>query len=155
MRILICGDREWSDLDLIKECLNLIRKRVKAVVHGGARGADKLAGEAALVLKIELVEVYHADWSKYGRAAGPVRNQKMLDCGEPDIGWAFHDHILRSKGTRDMLRRLRKAEKPNALISHEGVTIWKPQSTSGAETKDAPSGKLAQGLLIDLVRECC
>jgi hypothetical protein len=155
MRILICGDREWSDLDLIKECLNLFRGHVKAVVHGGARGADKLAGQAALELKIELVEVYHADWSKYGRAAGPVRNQKMLDCGEPDIGWAFHDHILRSKGTRDMLRRLRKAGKPNALISHEGVSTWKIESTSGVLTRDAPSGKDAQGLLIELANGCC
>lgn len=154
MRILICGDREWSDLDLIKECLGLFSGKVEAVVHGGARGADKLAGQAALELKIGLVEVYHADWSKYGRAAGPVRNQKMLDCGEPDLVWAFHDHILRSKGTRDMLKRARKAEKPNALISHEGVSTWRIESGSGAQTKDAPSGTRAHDLLIDHASGC-
>ena len=51
------------------------------------------------------IAVYPADWKKYGRAAGPIRNLQMLDNGKPDICYAFHDCIEKSKGTKDMVNR--------------------------------------------------
>ena len=51
------------------------------------------------------VQVYEADWKKYGKLAGPKRNQQMLDEGMPDLVVAFHADIKNSKGTFDMVNR--------------------------------------------------
>ena len=109
LRVLVCGDREWTDLAPITR--ELKRCRPAVVIHGGARGADTLAGTAARILKMQ-VEVFPADWERYGKAAGPMRNQQMLDEGKPDLVLAFHEHLEKSKGTKDMIRRAEKAGVP-------------------------------------------
>ena len=76
------------------------------VVEGGAKGADSLAKKVANKLGIEVRE-YPAEWDKYGRAAGPIRNQEML--GEkPDLVLAFHSNIEKSKGTKNMITLARR-----------------------------------------------
>ncbi len=115
MRVLVCGDRNWSDMDLIK-CA-LVDIEATEVVHGGCRGADLLGLEAAEFLGLDVV-AYPADWNRYGRAAGPIRNQQMLDMGEPDMVFAFHNDIDASRGTKDMLRRADIAGVPNQLFTH-------------------------------------
>lgn len=105
-RLLVCGDRNWDDLAAIKAWLKLLKPRV--VIHGAARGADTLAGEAARQLKIEVV-VFPAQWARYGRGAGPIRNQQMIDEGRPDTVLAFHADLAASRGTKDMLDRARRA----------------------------------------------
>ena len=76
------------------------------IIHGGASGADNLAGEAAKELGFE-VEVYPADWKTYGKSAGPIRNRQMIN-QRPDLVWAFHDNLRDSKGTKDMVRVARQ-----------------------------------------------
>jgi hypothetical protein len=75
------------------------------IVHGGAKGADSIAEEEAEKLGRD-VEVYRADWKRHGRAAGPIRNQRMLDESDPAAVFAFRcpGH---SPGTDDMVRRAR------------------------------------------------
>lgn len=82
------------------------------VVHGAARGADRMAGEWARSRREEgVIELpFPADWRRYGRAAGVLRNQRMLDEGKPDLVLAFHDDIDHSRGTKDMVRRARGAQ---------------------------------------------
>lgn len=75
-------------------------------MHGGAKGADSLAGLVARQLGFK-VEVYPANWKKYGRAAGPVRNNQMLDT-DPDVVLAFHPNLKESKGTAHCVREARK-----------------------------------------------
>ena len=48
---------------------------------------------------------FPADWNKYGKAAGVLRNQQMLDEGHPDLVVYFHKDIENSKGTKDMIIR--------------------------------------------------
>ena len=115
MRILICGDRDWSDRAAIDQVLLDLKPTL--VIEGDARGADRMAGEAADALGIEKL-VFPANWDKYKRAAGPIRNQQMLDEGHPDLVIAFHDNLAESKGTRDMVRRSMKAGLAVLLYAH-------------------------------------
>jgi len=102
-RILICGDRNYQDWIKVQEYLDTI-SRTTIIIHGGARGADSLAGNLATSLKMKVIK-FPANWDKYGKAAGVLRNQQMLDEGHPDLVVYFHKDIENSKGTRDMLKR--------------------------------------------------
>jgi hypothetical protein len=120
MRILVCGDRNWTDYDMIAEALfqeAFVKFQDVTVIEGEARGADSLAARAAVDLALK-VERYPAQWKKYGKAAGAIRNQQMLDEGRPDLVLAFHDDIEHSKGTKDMVRRARLAGIETRVITH-------------------------------------
>ncbi len=70
------------------------------LITGGAPGADSHAHRWGQ-LKCFVQKVYHADWRKHGRAAGPLRNEKMLACETVDLVIAFPG----GKGTADMVSR--------------------------------------------------
>lgn len=114
-RVILCGDRSWSDWTAIVKVLRSFDPRTTLVITGGAPGADTLAERAAEALGFQARVVMRAEWEKYGRAAGPRRNQQMLDAllgGDASdhrqvIG--FHDSLADSKGTKDMLTRSSKA----------------------------------------------
>jgi hypothetical protein len=76
------------------------------IIHGAAKGADTIAGNIANKLGFQVVSV-PAEWEKYGRAAGPIRNKIMLNM-EPDLVLAFHSDIENSKGTKNMVEIARK-----------------------------------------------
>jgi hypothetical protein len=116
MRVLICGSRDWDDV----ACIERVVQELAAadpdlvVIEGEARGADSIARDAARRLGVPVIK-YPADWVSYGRAAGPMRNQQMLDAG-PDLVVAFHPNIAESKGTRDMVMRAGRAGIPVRLV---------------------------------------
>lgn len=117
MRILICGDRNWTDVDRIKRALlRLGPRRNDTIIHGGARGADRIAGALGKVFGMRVKE-FPAQWKLYGKAAGPIRNAQMLEEGNPDVVWACHDYLDRSVGTADMVRKARKAGVPVIYIT--------------------------------------
>lgn len=118
MRVLICGSRDWTDRATIRECLEGYGPGT-VVLEGEARGADTLAREIAEELGFAVL-AFPADWKRFGRAAGPIRNQRMLDEGRPDMVIAFHDDISRSRGTADMIRRAMKRGIPTKTIRHGG-----------------------------------
>jgi hypothetical protein len=104
MRVLVCGGREyrnerevWSHLDEVQPSF---------VMEGGAGGADALAWKwATRNLPPDCRKTFEANWSADGKAAGPMRNQRMLDEGKPDLVIAFPG----GKGTADMVRRAKRA----------------------------------------------
>ncbi|KKN86896.1 hypothetical protein LCGC14_0264590 [marine sediment metagenome] len=106
MRILICGDRNWTDREAIWEYLDSIPAG-SVIIEGDARGADRIAGDIAAEMGFE-VEVYPAQWDRYGRAAGPIRNTQMLDEGKPVIVVYCHDDLDNSKGTKNMVTQATK-----------------------------------------------
>lgn len=134
MRALVTGDREWTDWDLIHQVLSRLPAGT-VVIHGGALGADLLAGSVAQELGFEELE-FRADWRRFGKAAGFLRNQRMLTIGQPDIVLAFHHDLGRSKGTADMVRRARKAGVPVEVYGGpEADTGWSDISMKAAEAE--------------------
>ena len=115
MRVLICGDRNWSSMDSIVHQLSRVKK-VTLVIAGGAKGADTMGWLAAGRLGLKS-KIFSANWEKYGKAAGPIRNQQMLDEGKPDLVLAFHPDLTKSKGTADMVRRAKKANVPVKMFT--------------------------------------
>lgn len=109
-RVLICGDREWSEAYPIRRELLRLDKEgdIEFVVHGDCRGADRISGVVAANLGID-VKREPAKWAKHGKAAGPVRNRLMEKKYKPNIGLAFHKDLRKSKGTKDMLQVLLEA----------------------------------------------
>lgn len=116
MRVLICGDREWTNWrlinDIVRECL---RPR-DTIIEGCARGADRAAEDAGKRHNIP-VKHFPANWNRDGKRAGPIRNALMLRIGQPDAVWAFHNDIENSKGTKHMVTIARKAGIPVEIYS--------------------------------------
>lgn len=118
-RLLVCGDRNWTDRELIAETLADIAgfMDISLVIEGGARGADRMAREVALTMMIPVQE-WPAAWKTHGKAAGTVRNQMMLDKGQPALVLAFHDDLRGSKGTKHMVRIAQEAGLPTRVVGH-------------------------------------
>jgi hypothetical protein len=114
MKALFCGDRNWDNEAPIRTALlELLPDTI--IIHGGARGADKMAGRVAKELGFTVIEL-PANWGRYGRAAGPIRNREMLMLN-PDIVFAFHKNIDESKGTKHMLKIAKEAGVDTILIT--------------------------------------
>lgn len=111
MRVLVCGSRTFTDESIVTRVLHGFWDSTLTVIEGGAKGADALAAFWAQTRPDGVGhEQYPADWATHGKAAGPRRNQLMLDEGKPDIVLAFVDKpLVESKGTADMVRRARMA----------------------------------------------
>ena len=89
------------------------------VIHGGARGADELGRKWAEQDDSDTpvsIEAFPADWDRYGKRAGYIRNQQMLDEGKPDIVLAFRSEG-ESKGTDMMIDLARKAGVPVYVVT--------------------------------------
>ena len=110
-RVLVCGGRDFDDHELMFRVLNGILSdrwgEGLTIIHGGARGADRLAGSWAEYKGLD-IEVYPADWKRYGKQAGFIRNAQMLEEGEPDLVVAFEGGV----GTAMMVKLAREAGVP-------------------------------------------
>lgn len=104
--VLVCGGRDFTDVAGLRSALDRLRSEVPfaRVIAGGARGADTFAAEWAVARGIS-ADVFMADWEGMGSKAGPIRNQRMLDEGKPDLVVAFPG----GRGTADMVRRAQEA----------------------------------------------
>ena len=98
-KVLVCGDRRWASRLIIMKYLEALKPSL--VIEGEAKGADTMARIAAEELGIP-VQKFPAEWGKYGKAAGPIRNKQMLD-EKPDLVLAFHFDIEGSSGTANCL----------------------------------------------------
>lgn len=127
MRLLVCGDRNWTDRDAVRARLGLLHDQpgLSAVIHGAARGADRLAGEWARDNDVREL-AYPADWATLGRRAGMVRNAMMLAQGKPNAVLAFHDNIAASRGTKNMVDRAIRGGIPVTLWTHKGSILLSP-----------------------------
>ena len=102
--VLACGGRGVENKAAVFACLDVLHscRPVAKLLHGGARGADRLAALWAERRGIP-VEAHPADWSQ-GKGAGPARNARMIAL-RPDLVIAFPG----GPGTADAVRRARAA----------------------------------------------
>jgi hypothetical protein len=117
--LLVTGDRNWDNDWIIRSEFAVIGyDKIDLVIHGDARGADTIAAAVALQHEIPTLAV-PARWSKYPKAAGPIRNSLMLKFMGivPTYVLAFHNNIESSKGTKDMLTKVKKLGIPYKLVT--------------------------------------
>lgn len=104
---LVCGGRDFADKAMFDNAMgDLIHMKgcPRAIIHGGAPGADSLAHLWAARHGTTGI-AFPADWNKHGKAAGPIRNQEMIDHGKPNLVVAFPG----GRGTADMVQKAKTA----------------------------------------------
>ena len=99
-RLLITGSRTFSDSATVRAALEPRYSPEIRLVSGHADGADKLC-EAAWEALGGRVEQFPADWKKYGRRAGLIRNERMGAL--PGIRECLAFHLDNSHGTGHMI----------------------------------------------------
>lgn len=101
MKTIIAGSRSFSDYELLRSVCD--EYEIGEVVSGTAKGADLLGEKYAKEQDIPIKQ-FPADWNRYGKRAGFLRNVEMAEYGERLI--AFWDG--ESKGTKMMIDEARK-----------------------------------------------
>ena len=115
MKLAIIGSRTFNDYGKLS---NIIQEHffgnlspINKIISGGAYGADILGENFARDFNIKK-EVYKPDWDKFGKSAGFIRNQEIVDAC--DMVLAFWDG--KSKGTQDTINKAKKAKKPTFVV---------------------------------------
>lgn len=106
MKVIVCGGRDFLDDALVDIVLDHIHKEtpITTLFQGGAPGADTLARWWARKRDVTNY-TFSADWLKHGKAAGPLRNRRMLEEGKPDMVIAFPG----GRGTANMVDQAMRA----------------------------------------------
>lgn len=112
-RVLVCGGRDYHTIEKVFEALEVIWKNSigdLVIIEGGAPGADRAArlwAQAHVEFGVRL-RSFPANWSEFGKSAGPIRNKQMLDEGKPHLCVWFPG----GKGTKNMMSLARVAGVP-------------------------------------------
>ena len=117
LRVVVAGCRNYNNYEEAKAYIDILLSKVRKeneiiIVSGGATGADAL-GERYAEENGLSVERYLADWDRYGRRAGPIRNKQMAEVC--DFVICFWDG--KSRGTKSMIEYAKQAKKPLRVIS--------------------------------------
>lgn len=101
--VLVCGSRDYDDHKFIFEQLNILflKYGIKKIISGGCSGADSLAEKYAKNNNLPIT-IIKANWKKYGKKAGPMRNKKMIKL-KPNIVVAFSSKHYLTPGTKNMV----------------------------------------------------
>jgi|TARA_R100000501_G_C2627398_1_gene121346 hypothetical protein len=114
-KVAVVGSRHFTDYNKLSSTIQEILSHYDfehpqhlkvEFVSGGASGADQLCETYARNNGCS-IKIFHANWSLYGKKAGPLRNQEIVNYA--DIIIAFWDG--RSRGTKSTLtiaKQLRK-----------------------------------------------
>lgn len=132
--VLVCGGRDFGDKGMVWGMLDSLHamRPITRIVHGDAKGADKLASDWARSRGVGQ-DRFPADWKNLGRSAGPIRNAEMLVKSRPDLCVAFPGR----RGTADMMRRATRAKVAVMTVRSDG--------SLGSDGTTQPSRLDAQG----------
>lgn len=113
MRVLVTGSRELTSVTPVYHALRLASEQAGGLEHLIVRhghcpkGADAYAHKWCSALPEVTEERRPADWDRYGKAAGFIRNKAMVDEGGIDLVLAFPRG--RARGTVDCIDHARAA----------------------------------------------
>lgn len=116
--ILLTASREWRDPALMRASFLAIQHRFSGaslgLVHGGARGGDRMGGGLATELgwAVDPMPCTDADWRRYGYSAGHRRNAAMIASRQFLGAVAFPLGL--SAGTRGCM----------VLAEDAGLAVW-------------------------------
>lgn len=118
MRVLVCGGRDFINYPAVKRVLDGLKRDrgITTIISGHARGADQLGERWARETSTGCMD-FPADWDKFGKRAGPIRNQQMLTEGKPDLVVAFPG----GPGTAHMVAISRRAKIEVLIVDSETV----------------------------------
>ena len=116
-RLVVAGCRDYNDYSVASVEIEKHIKKCDAncsviIVSGCAEGADKLGERYATEHHLN-IERYPAEWDKYGKSAGPIRNERMAEVADGVL--VFWDG--KSRGTKNMIENSKKANKPYVIIN--------------------------------------
>lgn len=117
MKIIIAGSRNFNNYQKLKqECDKFLQdyKNIEIVSGAHYKGADKLGEKYASEKKIKIIK-FPADWIKYGKAAGPKRNNQMAIYADALI--AFWDG--KSNGTKNIIQLAKQRQLKTRIILFE------------------------------------
>lgn len=149
MRVIVTGGRDYAEKDVVELALDCLRRRCGplTIIQGGSTGADALARAWAYQQEDVCLVNVPADWQKHKKAAGPIRNNLMLDQCNPQLVVAFPG----GKGTDHMVRTARKAGVPTITINGmmHGPLIEERLGYGVEKAKGIASGRDAPQLALD------
>lgn len=100
MRVIVAGTRTVKDPAIVSAAIAAAPFQITEMVDGDAPGVDRIAGFLATQWGVRR-KIFRANWTLYGNAAGPKRNQQMAEYADALI--AVWDGV--SRGTADMITR--------------------------------------------------
>ncbi|AGO47570.1 hypothetical protein Phi4:1_gp036 [Cellulophaga phage phi4:1] len=116
-KIIIAGGRDFCDYPLLKIKCDSLLKNIKeeiVIVSGKAKGADSL-GERYAEEKGYLIKYFPADWEKYNKGAGHIRNKQMAEYSDALV--LFWDG--KSRGSANMKKEAEKEKLKIRVITYE------------------------------------
>lgn len=111
----IVGSRTWKRSAWVRAIVEQVPYMGRIVTGDCPTGADSQALKHARWHRPDLERLsIKADWNRYGRAAGPMRN--VLVAGASDVLFAFWDGKVRGSGTLDVVRKAIALDKPTVIM---------------------------------------
>lgn len=135
MRIAVVGSRNFDERELILSVLRTLKEfhEVDEIVTGGAPGADSLAVEASKTLAIKQL-IFPADWQRYGKKAGPIRNTEVV--AQSDAALIFVNKPLKeSKGSLDTFEKFIQSNKSVIVFELTSGRVRMAYFNSGTSNK--------------------
>lgn len=123
-RMIVAGGRDYSNQNIVNYYINRVKDVCDSrglnlvIVCGMATGADTLGRNYAISNGLEVLE-FPANWNRYGKSAGYIRNKEMGDVADSAI--VFWDG--RSKGSKFMIDIMHELKKPVVAISYDGKVL--------------------------------
>ena len=110
---VVAGSRGFQNYKLLESELDKIQDQISEIVCGEAKGADtfgRIYGESHNIK----VSSFPADWQRYGKAAGYMRNKEMAEYAHKAI--VFWDGA--SPGSKDMITKMKELNKEVKVIEY-------------------------------------
>lgn len=114
-KIVVAGGRTYTNTGMVFICLEKIVQKGDVIISGHAKGVDMM-GELYAQKNNLACEIYPAEWDKYGRSAGPRRNEQMAQVADKVVVfWNF-----KSRGTKNMVEMAKKYKKELFIFDYFG-----------------------------------